>query len=80
VHYGRPVTDSAARARLVADFKLGMATYIRKRYGIVRWLLLRIVAVLGALGGLLTLRDFRYHFALFSLLWMGQKIDGTQRD
>ncbi|MCU1273961.1 MAG: hypothetical protein JWO48_1392, partial [Bryobacterales bacterium] len=49
-------------------------------YGFSRGLLLRISGVLTAFGGLLGLRDFRYHLGLFASLWSGQKIDGTQRE
>ncbi|HKW96365.1 MAG TPA: glycosyltransferase family 2 protein [Bryobacteraceae bacterium] len=80
VHYGRPVSDPGQRARLDADRKLGLATYIRKRYGILRWILLRISLIIRAFGSVLSFRDFRYHFAVFALLWNGQKIDGSQRD
>ena len=37
-----------------------------------------IRAALAAFGGVLSLRDFRYHLRLFGALWSGQKIDGTQ--
>ncbi|HVP46560.1 MAG TPA: glycosyltransferase [Bryobacteraceae bacterium] len=79
LHHGRSDLDSRARAARDADFKLGMAVYLRKRYGIVRGLLFRIGAVIGAFGGMLNFRDFRYHLALFGALWVGQKTDGTQR-
>lgn len=80
VHHGRDDLDAAARAMRDADFQIGMALYIRKRYGLIRGLLLRISGALRALGGLLSLRDFRYHWILVAWLWSGQKIDGTQRD
>jgi GT2 family glycosyltransferase len=79
VHHGRTGLDARTRALRDADFKIGMATYIRKRYGFIRGMLLRISAVLTAVGGLLGFRDFRYHLGLFGSLWSGQKIDGTQR-
>jgi len=79
VHHGRTGLDARTRALRDADFKIGMATYIRKRYGFIRGMLLRISAVLAAFGGLLGFRDFRYHLGLFGSLWSGQKIDGTQR-
>lgn len=79
LHRGRGDLDRRSRAARDADFKLGMAVYLRKRYGIVRGLLFRISAVLRAFGGVLSFRDFRYHVALFGALWIGQKIDGTQR-
>ena len=80
VHHGRTGLDARTRALRDADFKLGMATYIRKRYGFLQGMLLRISGVLNAFGGLLGFRDFRYHLGLFGSLWSGQKIDGTQRD
>jgi hypothetical protein len=61
-----------------ADFKLGMALYLRKRYGLVRGLLFRVSSVMGAFGGLLTMRALPYRLTLFGWLWNGQKIDGTQ--
>lgn len=79
LHQGRAGLDARTRAARDADFKLGMAVYLRKRYGILRGLLFRISAVLGAFGGVLSFSDFRYHMALFGALWVGQKIDGTQR-
>ena len=79
LHHGRGDLDARTRAARDADFKLGMAVYLRKRYGILRGLLFRISAVVRAFVGLLTFRDFRYHLALFGALWIGQKIDGTQR-
>jgi hypothetical protein len=80
IHHGRTGLDARTRALRDADFKLGMATYIRKRYGFIRGLLLRVLGVLGAFGGLLSFRDFRYRLGLFGALWSGQKIDGTQRE
>jgi GT2 family glycosyltransferase len=79
LHHGRDDLDARVRAARDADFKLGMAVYLRKRYGILRGLLFRLGAVMGAFGGVLSFRDFRYHLALFGALWVGQKIDGTQR-
>jgi GT2 family glycosyltransferase len=79
VHHGRAGLDARMRALRDADFKLGMAVYLRKRYGMVRGLLYRVSAILSALGRLLSFRDFRYHLALLGALWVGQKIDGTQR-
>jgi N-acetylglucosaminyl-diphospho-decaprenol L-rhamnosyltransferase len=78
VHHGRTELDAQSRAARDADGKLGVGVYIGKRYGMIRGLLFRISAVVGAFGGLLTLRDFRYHFGLFGALWGGQKIDGSQ--
>jgi len=78
VHHGGRELDARSRALRDADFQLGMALYLRKRYGVVRGLVFRIGAALSAFGGLLILRDFRYHLALFGALWTGQKIDGTQ--
>jgi GT2 family glycosyltransferase len=78
VHHGGRELDARDRALRDADFKLGMALYLRKHYGLVRGLLFRIGAVLSAFGGLLILRDFRYQMALFGALWTGQKIDGSQ--
>jgi len=78
VHHGARDLDARSRALRDADFQLGMALYLRKHYGLARGLLFRIGAVLSAFGGLLILRDFRYHMALFGALWTGQKIDGSQ--
>jgi GT2 family glycosyltransferase len=78
VHHGRTDLDASERAARDADFKLGMGLYLKKRFGIVRGALFRISVVLGAFGGLLSFRDFRYHLRLFGALWNGQKIDGTQ--
>lgn len=78
VHHGRTELDAQSRAARDADGNLGVGVYIAKRYGMVHGVLFRISVVLGALGGLLTFRDFRYHLGLFGALWGGQKIDGTQ--
>jgi hypothetical protein len=78
VHHGRTELDPSERAARDADIKLGMAIYLRKRFGMVRGVVFRISAVAAAFGGLLSLRDFRYHLGLFGALWSGQKIDGTQ--
>jgi len=78
IHHGRADLDARSRATIDADRILGMAVYLRKRFGIVRGLLYHISVILGALGGLLTLRDFSYRFSLFGALLSGQKIDGTQ--
>ena len=78
VHHDGRELDARGRALRNADFQLGLALYLRKRYGLVRGLLFRVGAVLEAFCGLLILRDFRYHVALFGALWTGQKIDGTQ--
>src|SRR4029077_5212701 len=48
VHEGRVAANSAERALLAADFKLGMATYLSKHYGFVRGILFRIAVVLAA--------------------------------
>jgi hypothetical protein len=58
---------------------LGLAVYLRKRFGLMRGLLFRFAAVFRALGSVLSFRDFRYHLALLGALVSGQKIDGTQR-
>ena len=79
VHHGRAALDAPGRGARDADFLLGVAVYLRKRFGIVRGLLFRLAAVFGALGGVLSFRDFRYHFALLGALVSGQKIDGTQQ-
>jgi GT2 family glycosyltransferase len=79
VHHGRAALDAPARGARDADFLLGAAVYLRKRFGIVRGLLFRLAAVLRAVGRLLSFRDFRYHLALLGALVSGQKIDGTQR-
>ncbi len=78
VHHGRADLDASERAARDADFKLGMALYLKKRFGIVRGTMFRIAVALGAFGGLLSFRDFRYHLGLFGALCSGQKIDGTQ--
>jgi len=78
VHHGRTDLDSGTRAARDADRILGMAVYLRKRYGIVRGLLYRVTTFLSALGSLLTFRDFSYHLSLVGALLSGQKIDGTQ--
>jgi GT2 family glycosyltransferase len=78
VHHGGRALNAPSRALRDADFQLGMALYLRKRYGLVRGLLFRVWGVLAAFGGLLILRDFRYHLALCGALWTGQKIDGSQ--
>ncbi len=78
VHRGRTELDASERAARDADFKLGMALYLKKRFGMARGIVFRISAVLGAFGRLLGFRDFRYHARLFGALWNGQKIDGTQ--
>jgi N-acetylglucosaminyl-diphospho-decaprenol L-rhamnosyltransferase len=78
VHHGRIEPDTRSRTARDADAKLGVGVYIAKRHGMLRGLLFRVSAVLGAFGWLLTLRDFRYHLGLFGALWGGQKIDGTQ--
>ena len=80
IHEGRVVTNSAERALLAADFKLGMATYLSKHYGFVRGILFRIGVVLAAFAGIFAFQDLRYRFSLFIHLWNGQKVDGTQRD
>jgi GT2 family glycosyltransferase len=78
VHRAGRELDARSRALRDADFQLGVSLYLRKRYGLFRGLLFRIGAVLGAVGGLLILRDFRYHLALLGAMWTGQKIDGSQ--
>lgn len=78
-HHGRAALDAPARGARDADFMLGVAVYLRKRFGVIRGLLFRVAAVFRALGGVLSFRDFRYHLALLGALVSGQKIDGTQR-
>jgi len=78
MHHGHTDLDASDRAARDADFKLGMALYIRKRFGIVRGIVFRVAAILAAFGGLLSFSDIRYHLGLFGALWSGQKIDGTQ--
>ena len=78
VHHGRPELDARTRAARVADGKLGMAVYLKKHFGMARGLLYHISVILGALGGVVTFRDFRYHLSLFGALSGGQKLDGTQ--
>jgi len=79
LHHGRAALDARERGARDADFLLGLAVYMRKRFGLMRGLLFRFAAVFRALGGVLSFRDFRYHFALLGALVSGQKIDGTQR-
>jgi GT2 family glycosyltransferase len=78
VHHGRPDLDGRTRALRDADCQLGVALYLRKRYGVFRGLLFRVSTVLAALGALVTFQAPRYNFTLFGSLWSGQKIDGTQ--
>lgn len=78
VHHGRPELDARTRAARDADSKLGMAVYLKKHFGMARGLLYHISSILGALGGVVTFRDFRYHLSLFGALSGGQKLDGTQ--
>jgi len=78
VHHGRSGLEPLERASRDADWKLGVALYLRKRFGVFRGALFRISAVAAAFGGLLSFRAFRYHLRLFGALWSGQKIDGTQ--
>jgi len=78
VHHAHADLDARTRAARDADVKLGMAVYLGKRFGFVRGLLYHIAAIFGALGGLLTFRDFSYHLSLFGALTGTQKIDGTQ--
>ena len=79
LHHGRAALDAPARGARDADFTLGVALYLRKRFGLMRGLLFRLAAVSRALGGVLSFRDFRYHLTLLGALVSGQKIDGTQR-
>ena len=79
LHHGRAALDAPARGARDADFMLGVAVYLRKRFGLMQGLLFRLSVVLRALGGVLSFRDFRYNFALLGALVSGQKIDGTQR-
>ena len=79
LHHGRAALDAPARGARDADFLLGVAVYLRKRFGVIRGLLFRLAAVLRSLGGLLSFRDIRYHLALLGALVSGQKIDGTQQ-
>ena len=79
LHHGRAALNAAARGARDADFLLGVAVYLRKRFGVMRGLIFRIATVFRALGGLLSFRDLRYHLALLGALVSGQKIDGTQR-
>ena len=78
IHHGRAELDKGERAARDADRILGMAVYLRKRHGIVRGLLYQVATTLGALGGLLTFRDFSYQLSLVGALVGGQKIDGSQ--
>jgi GT2 family glycosyltransferase len=77
LHHGRAPLDAPTRGARDADFMLGVAVYLRKRFGIMRGLLFRLASILRALGGLLSFHDFRYHFSLLVALVSGQKIDGT---
>jgi len=78
IHHGRTDLDKGERAVRDADQILGMAVYLRKRYGIVRGLIYRMGTLLGALGGLLTFQDFSYQLSVLGALTGGQKIDGSQ--
>jgi N-acetylglucosaminyl-diphospho-decaprenol L-rhamnosyltransferase len=80
VHHGREETDPTLRALREADTKFGIATYLKKHSGFFSGIRFRISAMFGALGTLLMFRDFRYHLALLTRVWSGQKIDGTQQD
>jgi len=78
VHHGRAELEKGERAGRDADRILGMAVYVRKRYGMVRGLLYRVGTLLGALGRVLTFRDFSYQLSVLGALVGGQKIDGSQ--
>jgi GT2 family glycosyltransferase len=73
-----PGMPSSARALLAANWSLGAATYAAKHFGFPAGLKVRIAAVLGALGAMLSFRDPGYQFSRFMYLVSGQKIDGTQ--
>jgi GT2 family glycosyltransferase len=70
IDHGTPETDPRLRARLRADFELGLAAYIGKHYGFAAGLKARAACVLRALGSVSVLRH----------VWSGQKIDGTQKE
>jgi hypothetical protein len=78
LHHGRAPLDAPVRGAHDADVMLGVAVYVRKRFGVMRGMLFRLTAIFRAFGGLLSFRDFRYHLALLGALLSGQKIDGTQ--
>jgi len=77
LHHGRAALDAPTRGARDADFMLGVAVYLRKRFGLMRGLLFRLASIFRALAGLLSFHDFRYHFSLLVALVSGQKIDGT---
>ena len=75
--------EPRVRALYSADWALGAARYAGKHFGFLAGLKIRILvtleAILGALAGLVTLRDVSYRFARAGYLLSGQKLDGTQR-
>ncbi|MCL4402487.1 MAG: glycosyltransferase family 2 protein [Acidobacteria bacterium] len=66
LHHGREETSPLREA----DFRLGVALYTRKRFGLVRGLSARLGAIFSTL--------FRFQIQQFLDLISGQKIDGTQ--
>jgi GT2 family glycosyltransferase len=80
IHHCPSETGPTLRALSSADRKLGIATYLKKHHGFMSGVMFRISTSLAALGAVLKFRDFRYHWAEMTMLWGGQKIDGTQRD
>lgn len=75
VHHSAPSKDGLRDA----DFQLGRAVFLAKRFGFLTGLKARVGAVLGALGATLTFRDFGYNVSRLRFLASGQKMDGTQR-
>lgn len=73
-----PGMPNSARAVLASDWALGAATYARKHFGFAAGLKVRLAAIFGALGALLTLRSPGYQLSRLTNLVTGQKIDGTQ--
>jgi glycosyltransferase involved in cell wall biosynthesis len=75
--------EPRVRALYSADWALGAARYARKHFGFLAGWKIRILvtleAIVGALAGLVTLRDVGYRFARAGFLLSGQKLDGTQR-
>lgn len=75
VHHSAPSKDGLRDA----DFQLGRAVFLGKRFGFLTGLKARLGAVLGALGATLTFRDIGYNVSRLRFLASGQKMDGTQR-
>lgn len=74
--------SASARGLLSADFAHGAAVYTSKRRGAVTGFAFRLSTLCSALGSFLSslvrFRDVGFHFARFSALASGQKVDGSQ--